>query len=107
MTVAHYRPRRRRGLAGLIGSVDDFMSWLLYGHETWLVALLKGVPLFLLVYFLLMYVPNYIYFLVTQFLLKFSDDVGFLVVRDRCRHPWVRPHGLRVGRGSPRRRVER
>ena len=79
MTVAHYRPRRRRGLAGLIGSIDDFMSWLLYGHETWLVALLKGVPLFILVYFLLMYVPNYIYYLVTQFLLKFSDDVGFLV----------------------------
>src|SRR5207253_1386450 len=39
--------------AGLIQLVDDFMSWLLYGYETWLVALLKGVPLFLFVYLLL------------------------------------------------------
>ncbi|HET7685855.1 MAG TPA: hypothetical protein VFM19_05605 [Candidatus Limnocylindria bacterium] len=81
MTVAHYRPRRRRGLAGLFGSIDDFMNWLLYGHETWLVALIKGVPLFLLVYFLLTYIPNYAYYLVTQYLLKFSDDVGFLVAQ--------------------------
>ena len=28
-------------------------------EETWLVALLKGVPLFLYVYFLLSYIPNY------------------------------------------------
>ena len=27
------------------------MSWFLYGHETWLVAVLKGVPLFLFMYF--------------------------------------------------------
>lgn len=79
MTVAHYRPRRRRGLGGLIGTVDDFMSWLLYGEETWLVALLKGVPLFIYVYFLITYVPNYVYYLMTQYLFKFSDDVGFLV----------------------------
>lgn len=81
MTVAQYRPRRRRGLAGLFGTIDDFMNWLLYGHETWLVALIKGVPLFLLVYFLLTYIPNYAYYLVTQYLLKFSDDVGFLVAQ--------------------------
>ena len=49
-------------LAGLVGWADDFMSWLLYGHETWLVAVLKGVPLFLFVYFLLIYVPNYVYY---------------------------------------------
>ena len=57
------------------------MSWLLYGEETWLVALLKGVPLFIFVYFLLTYIPNYVYYLMTQYLpfLKFSKDVGFLV----------------------------
>lgn len=81
MTAAHYRPRRRRGVAGLFGSIDDFMSWLLYGHETWLVALLKGVPLFIYVYFLLTYVPNYAYYLITQYLFKMSDDVGFLVAQ--------------------------
>lgn len=81
MTAAHYRPRRRRGLAGLFGTIDDFMNWLLYGHETWLVALLKGVPLFIYVYFLLTYVPNYAYYLTTQYLFKFSDDVGFLVAQ--------------------------
>ncbi|MGH2427623.1 MAG: hypothetical protein ACRDGV_01875 [Candidatus Limnocylindria bacterium] len=74
-----YRPRGNlsRGLAW----ADDFMSWFLYGHETWLVALLKGVPLFLFVYFLLAYVPNYVYYLVTVLIpfLRFSDDVGFLV----------------------------
>ncbi|HJR49880.1 MAG TPA: hypothetical protein VJ794_02180, partial [Gemmatimonadales bacterium] len=79
MTAAHYRPRRRRGLAGLFGSIDDFMSWLLYGHETWLVALLKGVPLFLFMYFLIFYIPNYIYYAVTLYVFDFSKDVGFLV----------------------------
>ena len=69
--------------AGLIQLVDDFMSWLLYGYETWLVALLKGVPLFLYVYFLLTYVPNYVYYLVTQYIpfLGFSPDVGFVVAQ--------------------------
>jgi hypothetical protein len=72
--------RRRRGLLGLVGSIDDFMSWLLYGHETWLVAVLKGVPLFLFMYFLLFYVPNYVYYGLTLYIpfLKFSPDVGFL-----------------------------
>lgn len=55
------------------------MNWFLYGSETWVVALLKGVPLFLYVYFLLLYVPNYAYYLTTQYLLHMSDDVGFLV----------------------------
>jgi hypothetical protein len=77
------RPRSRNLGAGLIGLVDDFMNWLLYGYETWLVALLKGVPLFLYVYFLLTYVPNYIYYGVTQYIpfLKFSPEVGFVVAQ--------------------------
>ncbi|MDP9270220.1 MAG: hypothetical protein M3P14_04490 [Chloroflexota bacterium] len=77
------RPRSRNLGAGLIGLVDDFMNWLLYGYETWLVALLKGVPLFLYVYFLLTYVPNYIYYGVTQYIpfLKFSPEVGFVIAQ--------------------------
>jgi hypothetical protein len=75
------RPQSRNLGAGLIGLVDDFMNWVLYGYETWLVALLKGVPLFLYVYFLLTYVPNYLYYGVTQYIpfLKFSPEVGFIV----------------------------
>jgi hypothetical protein len=59
--------------------VEDFMNWLLYGYETWLVALLKGVPLFLFMYFLIFYIPNYAYYAVTLYVLHFSKDVGFLV----------------------------
>jgi hypothetical protein len=78
-TYPAYRPRG--GVNRLLGWADDFMSWFLYGHETWLVAVLKGVPLFLFVYFLLTYVPNYVYYLITVELpfLRFSDDVGFLI----------------------------
>ena len=83
--MTQYRRPRRRGLlaTGLI-FVEDFMNWFLYGTETWLVALLKGVPLFFYAYFLLAYVPNYAYFLVTDarywfFGEPFTDDVGFLV----------------------------
>ena len=74
-----YRPRG--GLSRLLGASDDFMSWFLYGYETWLVAVLKGVPFFLFVYFMLTYVPNYVYYLLTVEIpfLRFSDDVGFLV----------------------------
>ncbi len=74
-----YRPRG--GMSRLLGWADDFMSWFLHGHETWLVAVLKGVPLFLFVYFMLTYVPNYVYYLTTVELpfLRFSDDVGFLI----------------------------
>ena len=73
-----YRPR---GRTGLVARIDDFMNWLLYGYETWLVALIKGVALFLYAYFLLFYVPNYAYYLVTVELpfLRFSADVGFIV----------------------------
>jgi hypothetical protein len=73
--------RRRGGVGRLLGWSDDFMSWFLYGHETWLVAVLKGVPLFLFVYFLMTYVPNYVYYLVTVELpfLRLSDDLGFLI----------------------------
>jgi len=57
------------------------MNWLLYGRETWLVAVLKGVPLFLFIYFLLMYIPNYAYYLTTVVIpfLHFSADVGFII----------------------------
>jgi DMSO/TMAO reductase YedYZ heme-binding membrane subunit len=74
-----YRPRG--GLNRLLGWSDDFMSWFLFGHETWLVAVLKGVPLFLFLYFSLFYLSNYVYYLVTVELpfLRFSDDVGFLI----------------------------
>lgn len=78
-TYPGYRPRT--GVNRLFSAADDFMSWFLHGHETWLVAVLKGVPLFLFVYFLLTYVPNYAYYLATVELpfLRFSDDVGFLI----------------------------
>jgi hypothetical protein len=78
-TYPVYRPRG--GMSRLLGGADDFMSWMLYGYETWLVALLKGVPLFLFSYFILFYLPNYVYYLVTVEIpfLRFSDDVGFLV----------------------------
>ena len=78
-TYPAYRPRG--GVNRLLGWGDDFTSWFLYGHETWLVAVLKGVPLFLFVYFLLTYIPNYVYYLTTVELpfLRFSDDVGFLI----------------------------
>jgi hypothetical protein len=62
-----------------IRGVDEFTSWLLYGYETWLVAVLKAVPLFLFMYFLIFYIPNYIYYAVTLYVLNFSKDVGFLV----------------------------
>jgi hypothetical protein len=75
-----YTVRTRRGrLARLAVGVDDFMNWLLYGYETWVIALIKGVPLFLFIYFLLFYIPNYAYYAVTLYVLKFSKDVGFLV----------------------------
>jgi hypothetical protein len=79
MTTGYTVPRRRGLVASLLRTVDEFMSWLLYGHETWLVALLKGVPLFLLVYFVLGYIPNYAYYAVTLFVFDFSGDVGYLV----------------------------
>ena len=74
-TYPVYRPRG--GMNRLLGWSDDFMSWFLYGHETWLVAVLKAVPLFLFMYFVLFYVSNYIYYLVTVELpfLRFSEDV--------------------------------
>ena len=73
--------RRRGGVTRLLSWSDDFMSWFLFGHETWLVAVLKAVPLFLFMYFALFYVSNYIYYLVTVELpfLRFSEDVGFLI----------------------------
>ncbi len=74
-----YRPRG--GQSRVLGWSDDFMSWFLYGHETWLVAVLKGVPLFLFMYFMLFYVSNYVYYLITVEIpfLRFSADVGYLI----------------------------
>ena len=77
-----YPTYRSRGFVGrLLSWADDFMSWLLHGYETWLVAVLKGVPFFLFLYFVIFYIPNYLYYLVTVEIpfLRFSDDVGFLV----------------------------
>lgn len=81
MTSAHPGYRPRGGFTRLLSWSDDFTSWLLYGYETWLVALLKGVPLFLFIYFLLAYIPNYVYYLVTNILpfLRFSAEVGFVI----------------------------
>jgi hypothetical protein len=81
MTTTYLPPARRGGLMRFARTIDDFMSWMLYGQETWLVAVLKGVPLFLFMYFLLFYVPNYIYYGVTLYIpfLKLSKDVGFLI----------------------------
>lgn len=78
-TYPTYRPRG--GVNRLLGWADDFMNWFLYGYETWTVAVLKGVPLFLFVYFMVFYISNYVYYLVTVELpfLRFSDDVGYLI----------------------------
>jgi hypothetical protein len=73
--------RPRGGVNRLWGSADDFTSWLLYGYETWTVAVLKGVSIFLFMYFVLFYISNYAYYLVTVEIpfLRFSEDVGFLI----------------------------
>ncbi len=78
MSKAYTVPPRRDLVARLTREMDDFMSWMLYGSETWLVALMKGVPLFLFVYFVLGYIPNYAYTITTQYL-GFSKDVGYIV----------------------------
>jgi len=69
MSSAYLPSTRRRGLGGYVASIDDFMNWLLYGEETWLVAVLKAVPLFFFMYFLMFYIP----------FLQLSKDVGFLI----------------------------
>jgi hypothetical protein len=81
MTTAYLPPARRGGLMRVLRTVDDFMNWLLYGYETWLVATLKGLALFLFMYFVLFYIPNYIYYATTLYIpfLKLSKDVGFLI----------------------------
>lgn len=78
-TYPTYRPRG--GFTRLLSWADDFTSWLLYGYETWLVAVLKAVPFFLFMYFALFYVSNYVYYLVTVEIpfLRFSEDTGFLI----------------------------
>ena len=79
MTTAYLSPPRRGLVVRAARDVEDFMNWLLFGYESWLVALLKGVPLFLFMYFLIFYVANYAYYAVTLYVLHFSKDVGFLV----------------------------
>ena len=81
MSTPYLPGPRRRGLRAIVGSIDDFMSWMLYGSETWLVAVLKGVPLFLFMYFLIFYIPNYVYYAITLYIpfLQLSEDVGFLI----------------------------
>jgi hypothetical protein len=81
MSTSYPVYRSRGGVSRVLGSTDEFTSWFLYGHETWLVAVLKAVPMFLFVYFLLAYIPNYMYYLITVEIpfLRFSDDFGFLV----------------------------
>ncbi|HEX9634679.1 MAG TPA: hypothetical protein VGB34_04245 [Candidatus Limnocylindria bacterium] len=79
MTSTYLSPPRRGLVVRAARDVEDFMNWLLFGYETWVVALLKGVPLFLFMYFLIFYIPNYAYYAVTLYVLKFSKDVGFLV----------------------------
>lgn len=76
--MSYLPPPRRGAVARAARGVDEFTAWLLYGYETWLVAVLKGVPLFLFIYFLVFYVPNYVYYAVTLYILDFSKDVGFL-----------------------------
>ena len=79
MSTAYLSPPRRGLVVRATRDVEDFMNWLLFGYETWVVALLKGVPLFLFMYFLIFYIPNYAYYAVTLHILHFSKDVGFLV----------------------------
>jgi hypothetical protein len=81
MTATYLPPVRRGGLLRVLRTVDDFMNWMLYGQESWLVAVLKGVPLFLFMYFVLFYIPNYVYYGVTLYIpfLHLSKDVGFLI----------------------------
>jgi hypothetical protein len=81
MSTSYPVYRSRGGVSRVLGNTDEFTSWFLYGHETWLVAVLKAVPMFLFVYFLLAYIPNYLYYLITVEIpfLRFSDDFGFLV----------------------------
>ena len=78
MSNAYTVPPRRDLVTRVTREVDDFMSWMLYGSETWLVGLMKGVPLFLFIYFALGYVPDYSYTIATAWL-GFSKDVGYLV----------------------------
>lgn len=76
--MTYLPPPRRGAVVRAARGVDEFTSWLLYGYETWLVAVLKALPLFLFMYFLIFYIPNYVYYAVTLYVFDFSKDVGFL-----------------------------
>ena len=102
-----YLPSTRGAAAWEVSSagIDDFMNWLLYGEETWLVAVLKGVPLFFFMYFLLFYIPNYVYYAITLYIpfLQFSKDVGFLVANLVGGGNFTRHHRHgHLGAGCPR-----
>lgn len=79
MTTTYQAPPRRGPFVRAARSIDEFTAWLLYGYETWLVAAFKALPLFLFIYFLIFYIPNYVYYALTLYVLDFSKDVGFLV----------------------------
>jgi hypothetical protein len=76
--MSYLPPPRRGAIVGAARGIDEFTSWMLFGYETWLVAVLKAVPLFLFIYFLIFYIPNYVYYAVTLYIFDFSKDVGFL-----------------------------
>ncbi len=79
MTSAYRPPARRDAVARLARAIDEFMSWFMYGTETWPVALIKGGAFFLFMLFMLGHVPNLSYLLTSVYLFQFTKDVGFLV----------------------------
>jgi len=79
MSAPYSVPPRRDAVIRALRWIDDYMNWMLFGSETWLVALLKGVPYFLYLLFLVGHVPNFSYLLTTLYLFHFSKDVGYLV----------------------------
>ncbi|HLE58416.1 MAG TPA: hypothetical protein VJA85_02095 [Candidatus Limnocylindria bacterium] len=79
MTSPYRPPVRRDAVARLARGIDEFMSWFMYGTETWPVALIKGGAFFLFMLFVLGHIPNLFYLLTTVYVFQFTKDVGFLV----------------------------
>lgn len=79
MTSPYRPPARRDSVARLARGIDEFMSWFMYGTETWPVALIKGGAFFLFMIFVVGHIPNLAYLLTSVYLFQFSKDVGFLV----------------------------
>lgn len=83
-----YGTRRRGRVVRGLSLLDDFTRWLLFGRETWLIALFKGVALFLFLYFIFFYIPDFFFWIFTlprpfepylDFEIVFSADVGYLI----------------------------